>query len=83
MNGQIDFSEYLSSRQNELNKKRFQELNIRCCRQELYEFMLAMNRNVCEKFVTIGECHNCSNYSECEYMHKYTLGELTAKAYLN
>lgn len=83
MNKQIDFSEYIHNKQSELNKKRFQEINPTCCRDELYEFMLAMNRNVCEKFVTMGDCHNCSNYDDCEYMHKYTLGELTAKAHLN
>lgn len=81
MNKQIDIDEYLNDKQSEQNKKRFQEINPTCCRDELYQFMLAMNKRVCDKFVTLGECHNCANYDSCLYMHDYTLGQLEAKAF--
>lgn len=83
MTTQITMSEYLDNKQSEINKKRFQEINPSCCRDELYEFMLAMNKRVCVEFVTLGNCHYCSNYDTCIYMHDYTLGQLEAMAFGN
>ena len=72
-----------SNMQRELNKKKFNELNIQICRTEQYEFMLAMNKNVCNKFVTFGECNSCEKHDVCEYINKYTLCEVIAKAHLS
>ena len=81
--GQIELSAYYEDMQRELNKKRFNELNIQICRDEQYEFMLAMNKNVCNKFVTFSECHSCEKHDVCEYINKYTLCEVIAKAHLS